>query len=118
MEWIRNGVRVEEDSNHTTSRIIVDTSANTVYNNTLRVRGRESGTYKCTISSERHAQETSRQSFTREISVQGMVIANSFIMIIIYYIRASVDALCRDGAGRISRERVQKYLTAHARATI
>ena len=24
--WMRNGVRVEEDSNHTTSQIIVDTS--------------------------------------------------------------------------------------------
>ena len=42
-------MRVEEDSNHTTSQIIVDTSANTVYNNTLRVRGRENGTYKCTV---------------------------------------------------------------------
>ena len=37
---------------------------------------------------------------------------------VVLCIRASVDALCRDGAGRISRERVQKYLTAHARATI
>ena len=48
---MRNGVRVEEDSNHTTSQIILDTSANTVYNNTLRVRGRESGTYRCTLMS-------------------------------------------------------------------
>ena len=38
VEWRRNGVRVEEDSNHMTSQIIVDTSRNTVYNNTLRVR--------------------------------------------------------------------------------
>ena len=57
VEWMRNGVRVEEDSNHMTSQIIVDTSANTVYNNTLRVRGRESGTYKCTVRSERYAQK-------------------------------------------------------------
>ena len=49
VEWMRNGVRVEEDSNHMTSQIIVDTSANTVYNNTLRVRGRETGEYKCDI---------------------------------------------------------------------
>ena len=49
VEWRRNGVRVEEDSNHMTSQIIVDTSRNTVYNNTLRVRGRESGTYACTV---------------------------------------------------------------------
>ena len=49
VEWRRNGVRVEEDSNHMTSQIIVDTSRNTVYNNTLRVRGRETGTYVCTV---------------------------------------------------------------------
>ena len=50
VKWRRNGVRVEEDSNHMTSQIIVDTSRNTVYNNTLRVRGRETGTYVCTVS--------------------------------------------------------------------
>ena len=43
-------MRVEEDSNHTTSQIIVDTSGNTVYNNTLRVRGREAGRYGCIVS--------------------------------------------------------------------
>ena len=43
VEWRRDGVRVEEDSNHMTSQIIVNTSRNTLYNNTLRVRGRESG---------------------------------------------------------------------------
>ena len=41
VEWRRNGERVEEDSNHMTSHIIVDTSRNTVYNNTLRVRGKD-----------------------------------------------------------------------------
>ena len=51
---MRNGVRVEEDSNHTTSQIIVDTSANTVYNNTLRVRERENGTYECTCNNNKH----------------------------------------------------------------
>ena len=41
---------VEEDSNHTTSQIIVDTSSNTVYNNTLRVRGRETTVkYSCEV---------------------------------------------------------------------
>ena len=49
VEWRRNRVRVEEDSNHMTSQIIVDTSRNTVYNNTLRVRGTETGTYVCTV---------------------------------------------------------------------
>ena len=54
MEWRRDGERVEEDSNHMTSQIIVDTSSNTVYNNTLRVRGREGGLYVCSISNNRH----------------------------------------------------------------
>ena len=54
VEWRRNRVIIEEDSNHMTSQIIVDTSRNTVYNNTLRVRGRESGTYVCTVSNNRH----------------------------------------------------------------
>ena len=53
VEWMRNGVRVEEDSNHMTSQIIVDTSVNTVYNNTLRDRGRENGTYQCTVINNR-----------------------------------------------------------------
>ena len=54
VEWRRNGVIVEEDSNHMTSQIIVDTSSNTVYNNTLRVRGRESGRYVCYVSNNKH----------------------------------------------------------------
>ena len=51
--WMKNGVRVEEDSSHITSQIIVDTSGNTVYNNTLRVRGREGGQYECIINNNR-----------------------------------------------------------------
>ena len=48
--WQRNGEPVQEDSNHETSQIIVDTSENTVYLNTLRVRGREGGLYTCNVS--------------------------------------------------------------------
>ena len=54
VEWRRNRVRVEEDSNHMTSQIIVDPSSNTVYNNTMRVRGREGGLYVCDMSNNRH----------------------------------------------------------------
>ena len=44
-------MRVEEDSNHMTSQVIVDISSNTVYNNTLRVRGREGGLYyRCKLA--------------------------------------------------------------------
>ena len=43
--------RVQKNSDHETSQIIVDTSSNSVYENRLRVRGRESGKYICTIDS-------------------------------------------------------------------
>ena len=42
---------VQKNSDHETSQIIVDTSSNSVYENRLRVRGRESGAYICTIDS-------------------------------------------------------------------
>ena len=41
-----------EDSDHETSQVIVDLSANTVYENRLRVRGREEGNYKCSVSND------------------------------------------------------------------
>ena len=64
VEWSRNGVRVEEDSNNMTSQIIVDPSSNTVYNNTLRVRGREGGRYRCSVSNNRH-------KFVEDTSITG-----------------------------------------------
>ena len=51
VRWIRSNRLVQEDSNHETSQIIVDTSSNSVYENRLRVRGRESGLYTCIIDS-------------------------------------------------------------------
>ena len=47
--WFSPKGRVQEDSDHETSQIIVDTSHNSVYENKLRVRGREGGTYRCTV---------------------------------------------------------------------
>ena len=47
--WTVDGVPVQEDSDHETSQIILDTSHNSVYDNRLRVRGRTSGTYYCRI---------------------------------------------------------------------
>ena len=41
-----------EDSDHETSQVIVDLSANTVYENRLRVRGREEGNYRWTVSND------------------------------------------------------------------
>ena len=44
-------VPVQEDIDHETSQVILDTSHNSVYDNRLRVRGRRAGTYYCTITS-------------------------------------------------------------------
>ena len=73
VEWRRNGVRVEEDSNHMTNQIIVDTSRNTVYNNTLRVRGREAGRYTCYITSIRYGavQSATETTFSNETTLQS-----------------------------------------------
>ena len=49
--WGPLNMKVQENSDHETSQIIVDTSSNSVYENRLRVRGRESGTYICIIDS-------------------------------------------------------------------
>ena len=66
-------MRIEEDSNHVTSQIIVDTSRNTLYNNTLRVRGRESGRYVCFITSIRYeaVQSTTRTTYSNEKTLQS-----------------------------------------------
>ena len=50
VEWRRDGKEITENSTYSTSQIIVDTSSTTVYNNTLRVRKREGGDYRCTVS--------------------------------------------------------------------
>ena len=48
--WTLNGVSVQEDSDHETSQLILDTSLNSVYDNRLRVRGKNYGTYNCSVS--------------------------------------------------------------------
>ena len=49
--WFRPNRQLESDSDHETSQLIVDTSHNSVYENRLRVRGREGGDYTCDIKS-------------------------------------------------------------------
>ena len=46
--WRHDGAELPEDYNKQ-SQIILDTSQNSVYENRLRVRGRESGIYLCSI---------------------------------------------------------------------
>ena len=51
--WERESTEIPEDSDHVTGQILVDSGENTVYENTLRVTGREPGQYQCTVSSNR-----------------------------------------------------------------
>ena len=50
----------KEITAYSTSQIIVDTSSTTVYNNTLRVRGREGGVYRCTVSNSQSVMPVTR----------------------------------------------------------
>ena len=50
--WQRYVTIIGEDSDHETSQVIVDLSANTVYENRLRVRGTEGGSYRCIVSND------------------------------------------------------------------
>ena len=48
--WEKDGIPLHENISHTTSQIITNTSSNTVYYNTLSIKGREYGTYNCTVN--------------------------------------------------------------------
>ena len=52
--WRRDGKEITENSTYSTSQIIVNTSSIPVYNNTLRVRGREGGGYKCAVTNRQN----------------------------------------------------------------
>ena len=72
--WQRNGEPMQEDSNHETSQIIVDTSANTVYNNTLKIKGRDGGLYMCTVSNNIESFISYRRSsITFTFRVEGKI---------------------------------------------
>ena len=76
VSWQRNGHSVQEDSDHQTSQVIVDTSHNSVYDNKLRVRGREGGNYSCTVSNniwDYHSQISERNAVTRsQLNIEGV----------------------------------------------
>ena len=46
---------ITENSTYSTSQIIVDTSSVAVYNNTLRVRGRGAGVYRCDVTNRQNS---------------------------------------------------------------
>ena len=49
IEWTVDDTPVQEDVDHETSQIILDTDRS-VFENSLRVRGRRSGMYNCSIT--------------------------------------------------------------------
>ena len=78
VSWQRNGHSVQEDSDHRTSQVIVDTSHNSVYENKLCVRGREGGDYSCTVSNnirDYHSQISETNAVTRsQLNIKGVFI--------------------------------------------
>ena len=48
VQWTVNDETLTQ-IDHETSQLILDTSLDSVYDNRLRVRGRRSGTYNCTV---------------------------------------------------------------------
>ena len=73
---------VEEDSNHMTSQIIVDTSRNTVYNNILRVKGQKSGRYNCTVRN--NAQDFFDSDVQGDQTTGTLVLRGIFLMFTFY----------------------------------
>ena len=84
VQWTVNGSRVQEDRYHETSQLILDTSLDSVYDNRLRVRGRRSGTYYCTVSNNiRNYLDEDDVSVTQvngSLTVSGKI--NAFIFVL------------------------------------
>ena len=84
--WWRDIVPVQEDSNHETSQIIVNTSENTVYHNKLRVRGREGGVYTCNVSNNiRDFVSDLQSSDVGSIRVKGNYLV-TFLLQYLYFV--------------------------------
>ena len=81
----RKYVTVEEDRDHETSQLILNTSRVTVYENRLRVRGREGGEYKCRISNNIPDYFVNRTYLSHETSyftVEGIYFICEFYSIV------------------------------------
>ena len=90
--WWRDLVPVQEDSNHETSQIIVDTSENTVYRNKLRVRGREGGLYTCNVSNNiQDFVSDLRSSVVSSIRVKGNYLVTFLLLLRYNYIHICIQ---------------------------
>ena len=66
VQWTVNATTlVQEDSDNETSQLILDTSLNSVYDNRLRVRGRRSGIYNCSVSNNIKYYQTNDGKFPK-----------------------------------------------------
>lgn len=89
VEWKRKITRrkyviVEDDRDHETSQLILSTSRVTVYENRLRVRGREGGEYKCRISNnipDYFKNRTYLSHKTSSFTVEGTILHVNFIQL-------------------------------------
>ena len=72
VEWQNSTHKVERDSDHEISQVIVNTS-NSIYESRLRVKGKENGTYICII---RYNQEPyvpfEMYTVSRGVTVEGV----------------------------------------------
>ena len=66
VEWERDGVIVQDDSNHSTSQIVLN-AAPAVYHNVLVVTGREGGEYTCTVTN-------AKTTFITTTDVEGTIL--------------------------------------------
>ena len=86
VQWTVNGSRVQEDGYHETNQLILDTSLDSVYDNRLRVRGRRSGTYNCTVGNNIRdyldEDDVSSTQVNGSLTVSGKI--NTFIFCIVY----------------------------------
>ena len=85
VSWQRNGHSVQKDRDHQTSQVIVDTSHNSVYENKLRVRGREGGDYSCNVSNnirDYHSQIAEKNAMTTsQLNIEGVFLYKIFIIL-------------------------------------
>ena len=73
--WEKDGIPLHENISYTTSQIITNTSSNTVYYNTLSIKGREYGTYNCTVNNN-FINDTNNTSLTGDIIVKSKSSSN------------------------------------------
>ena len=102
VQWIVNGDTLTQN----TSQLILDTSLDSVYDNRLRVRGRRSGTYECSISNNiryylPYFVKEDEVKVSKTITVTGKLL---HVVPLLSDIMPLCHSLIRSNAGRDSRD--------------